>query len=83
VMLLPLQGQYLYSYDLLARALHLERDVLNEGEVGIKERQALRRGSVCFRTLASVLETHSCIPTNSSCLLTCVNCVVHVKHPLT
>jgi len=42
VTLLPLQGQYLYSCDLLARASHLERDVLNEGEVGIKRREALR-----------------------------------------
>lgn len=40
--LLPLQGQYLYSYDLLASASHLEKDVLNEGEIGIKEREALR-----------------------------------------
>jgi hypothetical protein len=42
VTLLPLQGQYFHSYDLLARASHLKRDVLNEGEVDIKGREALR-----------------------------------------
>jgi hypothetical protein len=41
VTLLPFQGQYLYSYDLIARTSHLEKDVLNEGEVSIKGRVAL------------------------------------------
>jgi hypothetical protein len=59
----------------------LERDVLNEGEVGIKGREALRGGSVCFRTLASVLETflhyYKLILPLSTCKL-CTSCEASV-----